>query len=496
MKTESAPVVNPAGNSDMKLSMKAKLAFSVGELYCSGATTLIASVYMVFLVINGLKPTLPASIIMIAKIWDAVTDPAMGIISDNTRTKWGRRRPYIFSGAFLLIFSLALLFMPLNAVKSNAFKYFVYLLAYLIYNTLSTMINVPYLSMTAELTSDFYEKNKLNVIRQVFAMIAGAVSGGVPIVLLEKLHKGEIPLRTFSLLMIFGFGIYYAVPLIIASTFARERTPIPEEKLKFSLKNFLLPLKLKAFVYLLLMYFLAYSSLDLITTNIVWVVNYGFEIKSYSSFVILVLISVSYAVTIPFYHYMMKKDKAKPLLYRAGIPLYMLGITALCLYPRGFNDYLILPLCVLVGFGMSGCMLMPWIIFPDVVDVGELKFGTRNTGSFSGLMTFVRKTTTATSILISGAVLDLTKFKKPVTDYTTGLVTSFEQPLSAIWGLRMVIMVPILIFMTIAFWAAKKLTLNPQRSSLIQRILTKETDIDSLSEEEMAEYKAIRKELF
>ena len=46
----------------------------------------------------------------------------------------------------------------------------------------------------------------------------------------------------------------------------------------------------------------------------------------------------------------------------------MLGITALCFYPAGFNDYLILPLCVIVGFGMSGCLIMPWIIFPDVVD--------------------------------------------------------------------------------------------------------------------------------
>lgn len=491
MQTDST--VSP---SDVKLKMSEKLAFSVGELYGSGATSLVASVYLVFLVLNGLSATAAASIIMLAKLWDAVTDPAMGIISDNTRTKWGRRRPYLFVGAFLLIFSLAMLFMPLHTVKSNAFKYFIYMLSYLIYNTLSTMINVPYLAMAAELTTNYYEKNKMNVIRQAFSMVSGGISAGVPIFLLEKLHKGEIPLHTFSLLMIFGFGIYYAIPLLITATFCRERTAIPDEKLKFSLANFLLPLRLKAYVLLLLMYFLAFSSLDLITANIVWVVRYGFKIESFSSFIVLIVIFVSYTSTIPLYNMLMKKDKAKPFLYRAGIPVFMLGIVALSFYPANFNDYLILPLCVVIGFGMSGCLIMPWIIFPDVVDIGELKFGTRNTGSYSGLMTFVRKSTTAVAILISGIVLDATGFVKPTTDYATGLVTNYEQPASAVWGLRMVIMIPILIFMVIAFIAAKKLKLTAARSALIEKLNACKVEDRVLNEKEQAEYEAIKRELF
>lgn len=491
MPTDSA--VSP---SDVKLKMSEKLAFSVGELYGSGATSLVASVYLVFLVLNGLTATAAASIIMLAKIWDAFTDPAMGIISDNTHSKRGRRRPYLFVGAFMLIFSLALLFMPLHAVKSTTFKYFTYLLAYLIYNTLSTMINVPYLAMSAELTTNYAEKNKLHVIRQTFAMIAGGVSAGVPIFLLEKLHKGEMPLHTFSLLMIFGFGIYYAIPLLITSIFCRERTPIPTEKLKFSLSNFLLPLHVKAYVRLLLMYFLAYSSLDLIITNIVWVVRYGFEIEKFSSFIVLIVISVSYSVTIPVYSILMKKDKAKPLLYRAGIPVFMVSIIALGFFPAGWNDYLILPLCVIIGFGMSGCLIMPWIIFPDVVDVGELKFGTRNTGSYSGLMTFVRKSTTAVAILISGIVLDATGFIKPTTDLATGFVTNYDQPASAIWGLRMVIVVPTLIFMMIAFVAAKQLKLNPTRSRLIEKLNALKPEDRILDENEQAEFEFIQKELF
>jgi Na+/melibiose symporter-like transporter len=340
---------------------------------------------------------------MIAKIWDAVTDPVMGIISDNTRTKWGRRRPYLFAGGICLVFSLGLLFLPLYALESPWFRYFVYLLAYLIYNSVSTMIHVPYSSFSTEMTSDYYEKNKVNTMRLVFSMISGAISAGVPIVLVESLNKRQISVPMFSAIMIFGFGLFYAIPLLITAKVCRERLPLPEEKLKFSFANFLKPLKLKAFVYLLLMYLFAFTCMDIISTNIVWFVSYGLAVESYSSFLLLVVIMVFYAAMIPVHNALMKRDKAKPFLFRAGIPLYMAGIITLGLYPQGFNDYLILPVCIIIGIGLSGCQLIPWYIFPDVVDLGELKFGIRNTGSFSGLMTFTRKTTVAIAIGISGA---------------------------------------------------------------------------------------------
>ncbi len=483
-------------NHDVKLSTKERLAFSVGDLYGGGAQSLVATVYLVFLVMNGLSATAAGTIIMLAKIWDAVTDPLMGIISDNTRSKWGRRKPYLFAGGFCIIAAFAFLFLPLHAMQSQVFKYFIYLLAYLFYNTVSTMIMVPYSSFATEMTSNYYEKNKMNTIRLIFSMASGAVSAGVPIVLLEKLNKGEMPLQTFSVIMIFGFGLFYSVPLIITAVVCKERLPIPEEKLKFSFANFIKPLKLRAFVYLLLMYLFAYSCMDIISANIVWFVSYGLNVKSYSSFILLVIIMVSYAAMIPFHNKMMKRDVAKPLLFRAGIPLYIVGIIMLGLYPASFNDYLVLPICVVIGIGMSGCQLLPWFIFPDVVDLGELKFGSRNTGSFSGLMTFTRKTTVAIAIAISGLILDLSGFVKPTTDLLTGIVTSYDQPASAVLGLRMVIVVPIVLFLIFAFIAAKKLTLNPRRSVLVSKLIADPATVNTLSDDDRAEYDLIKEELF
>jgi len=128
--------------------------------------------------------------------------------------------------------------------------------------------------------------------------------------------------------------------------------------------------------------------------------------------------------------------------------------------------------------------------------LGELKFGSRNTGSFSGLMTFTRKTTVAIAIAISGLILDLSGFVKPTTDILTGLVTSYPQPPSAVWGLRMVITVPITVFLIIAYIAAKKLKLNPKRSVLVSRMIADPTVFDTFSDDDRTEYEAIQRELF
>ena len=486
-------------DSSLKIPKKEKLFFGAADLYGGGAQALITAVYLVFLVSNGLSIALAGIIVMIAKLWDAVTDPLMGVISDNTRTKWGRRRPYMFTGGFLIIVAFLLLFLPLYNMTSMPLKFAIYLFAYLFYSTLSTVINVPYSSMSTEISTDYEENTKVNTIRLIFSMVSSAISSGVPIVLIEKLQDGEMSVGRFSSIIIIVFGLFYCIPLVLAAINCKERASIPKEKSVFSIKTFLKPLKVKAFVYMLVFYLCAYSCMDLIATNVIFFAEYGLNFNL-SSIFILGLIMISYALMVPVIYHLMKKGWAKPLLFRMGIPLYILGIVCLCLYPQGGNSVPILIFCVLIGVGMSGCQMMPWIIFPDVVDIGELKFNERQTGSYSGLMTFIKKSTSAIAIGISSLVLDATGFVKPVTDYSTGIVTKFAQPKSAEWGLRMVIMIPVILFITVAFIYARKLKLNPKRSCKIKEFidLQKEDRLneDSMSVEDWQEYKQIEKDLF
>jgi Na+/melibiose symporter-like transporter len=298
----------------------------------------------------------------------------------------------------------------------------------------------------------------------------------------------------FSVLMVFGFGVLYAVPLIITAVNTRERLPVAAEKSKFSLREFVKPLKLKPFVYLIVMYLAAFVCMDLITTNIVYMAHYGLSVD-YSAFLLLAVIMVSYAVTIPLHNKLMK-TRSKVFLFRAGIPLYIIGIVFLCLYPSDWNSWFLFPIAVLIGVGLSGCQLMPWYIFPDIVDLGELKFNERNAGSFSGIMTFIRKSTAAIAIGISGWVLELSGFIPPVTDPKTGQTVVAVQTSGAILGLRLVVMIPVILFITLAFLSSLKLKIGPERSKFVARLLDlrKRGAESELTEEELSELEAIKKE--
>lgn len=477
---------------------KEKLFFGAADLYGGGAQALITAVYLVFLTMNGLPIFYAGVIVAIARIWDAVSDPLMGVITDNTRTKWGRRRPYMLYGGFLVIIAFALLFLPLFKVDSVAIKFIVYLFAYLFYCTLSTVINVPYSSMSTEISTDYLEKTKVNTIRLIFSMASGAISAGVPILLVERLQDGLMSVSQFSIIMILVFGTFYCIPLVLAAIFCKERAIVPENKSTFNIATFLRPLKVKAFVYLLIFYLAAYSCMDLIAANVVFFARYGIQFGM-SSFLILVGIMLFYACMVPVLSILLKKGYAKPYLFRAGIPLYMIGIVCLSLYPNGWPDWPILFIAAMIGIGMSGCQMMPWIIFPDVVDAAELKLNDRPTGSFSGIMTFIKKTTSAIAIGLSSLVLQLTGFVEPKAD-EFGIVPEVVQKQSAVIGLRMVILIPVLIFISIAYIYSKKLKLDPLRSYKIKEFieLQKKGELleELMSPEDWAEYQEIQKDLF
>ncbi len=480
-----------------RVPLKEKILFGAADLYGGGGQALVTAIYLVFLTVNGLSVEAASILVLIARFWDAITDPLMGVISDNTRSKYGRRKPYIFIGGFLVIVALGLLLMPLYNLNSQALKFTIYLFSYLLYNTLSTVINVPYSSLSTEISPNYYEKTNINTIRLLFSMVSGGISAALPMILLENLGE-EMPVATFSIIVTLVFGLFYGIPLVLCGYYSKERAPYIDVKKEFKLEVFLKPLKLKAFLLLLGLYLCAYSCMDLIAANVLFFAKYGLDFP-FSSFFILAIIMVSYALMVPVLSKMLNNGKAKPYLFRVGIPLYIIGIMALCLYPNNWTVWPIFGICVLIGVGMSGCQMMPWIIFPDVVDVGTLKFNERITGSFSGIMTFIKKSTSAVAIGISGIVLGATGFVEPKAD-ANGIVPDIIQSTLAQWGLRLVIMVPVIIFITLAYIFSKKLKLTPERSDFISELLKLQVEgllnEENLTAEQWAEYEAIQRELF
>lgn len=143
-----------------KIPFKEKLAYGAGALMDGGGVALMSCVLLRYMTGSlGISVAVAGAIMMVSKIWDAITDPLMGNISDNTRSKWGRRKPYMFFGGIILFAAFVLIFMPVNRFISNPSGKAAYMvIMYILYNTASTITQVPYCSMASDISRSFREK--------------------------------------------------------------------------------------------------------------------------------------------------------------------------------------------------------------------------------------------------------------------------------------------------------------------------------------------------
>lgn len=480
---------------DKKIGVGEKAAFAVGEIYGSGGVAILSLLYLWFLVsIIQIPAGIAGTIIMLARIWDAFSDPLMGSISDNTRTKFGRRRPYIFVSAFLIIVALFLLFMPIGNWTNLTAKVVYVSFAHIFYSTVSTVFNVPYLSLTSEISENVKERSSMNFLRLALGMASTAIC-----YLLISLFKDTIKDPTaFSLVVAGTFSVFFAVPVLMTALFTKERTPLPSAKLKFSFKHFANTFKLKCFRRLLLMYVFSFVCNEIIA-NLIMMYVYNVTAGSEQKILGLSLTAIANmsmllgaALIMPVSLTMLQKKVAKPLIFMCGIPAFILGTIGLAAFPRdaAIPSLIIIPLAIAgLGFGMA--QMIPWLVFPDVVDVAELKSNDRNPGAYNGTMTFFKKFSSGIAVLIIGWVLQ-------GMGYDESLGTDALQPESAVLGMRIILGAAVPLCLIVAFAGAFLLKINTRKSERIRYFIDKQRaeELDSLSEEEKAELEELKRELF
>ncbi|HUX21965.1 MAG TPA: MFS transporter, partial [Spirochaetia bacterium] len=147
------------------LPLRTKLGFGICDLGGNLFFTIVGFYLLYFMTdVVGLAAGLAGTALMIGKIWDAVTDPAVGALSDRTTTRWGRRRPYMFVGAILLFLFMIVMFINPHLASQGALFVWVAIM-YCLLNTAYTLVNIPYGALTPELTDDFNERTSLNGYR-------------------------------------------------------------------------------------------------------------------------------------------------------------------------------------------------------------------------------------------------------------------------------------------------------------------------------------------
>ena len=451
--------------------------FALADLYGGGGQAMIGVIYPLFFLIEIIKlsPYLAGLVVLISELWDAISDPLMGVICDNTRTKMGRRRPYILVGGVLLIAAFALTFLPVGF--ESEMKRFAYCtVTYLFYNTVSTIINVSYSSMSAEISNVSAERDSANVLRLVVSTVGTAACTILPTVFTGMYDKGQITLTTLYLIIGIGFGIFFALPVILCAIFVRERVEIPESKTKFDIREFITPLKVKPFRQLLGMYLGQAICMEVFSAGIILFAKYVTKPAGSSTVFLGIFIAIQLCA-FPIINKLIKSRDVN-LIYRFGLPLSVVALLGFGLF--GSNLYVAYACVFFVAIGFAGAQLTSWIMFPHTVDAGELLTDKRLSGGCSALMTFARKTGAAIMVNIFTAVLTLTGYNADLD----------VQPTAAQNGIKYVMAFTCIAFMTFGFIMAKRYVLSHERNAQVEKYLAikRAGKIDELSAEEKNEY--------
>lgn len=396
-----------------KVPFRVKLAFGLGDIYGGGSFNIINFLYAFFQAnIVGIPAFWAAAIMMVARLWDAVSDPLMGFISDNTRSPMGRRRPYFAAGIPLILVSMVWIWYPAS-FDSMALRILFAAAGYLFYNTVVTVVMVPYMSLAAEITLDYYERNSLNTVRMVFSLASSLMCALLPLAIVRLVSERTGSYTAGYLAMAVSVGLVFALPFLAVILGTSER---PDFAAAPPRRDWWVPMleafKVRSFRRLVLLYLTVFVSLDLITTSFQFYMTYVVARPDEFSLVLGLLIVVEIAaavLTAPIAHRMGKRNAVI-----LGCVLWMAaGLATLTVGPDSPASRIYL-ITAAMGVAMAFPVVLLNSLFADVTDVGELYFGSRVEGTFSGVQTFVRKVASAAANSLFLATLGWAGFVPPL----------------------------------------------------------------------------------
>lgn len=448
-----------------QLTFWQKLAYGVGDFYGGGAGTLISFFYLVFLTdVVRISPGLAGTVILVSKIYDSITDPFEGVLSDRTRTKLGRRRPYLLAGIPLVFLSFFAMFYPVTYASETA--RFVYVIAtYLFYSTIISIVLLNYSALQAELTLDYNERTSLATFRIFFSTISSILCALLPL----EIVKAFPDVRTGWIVTAVVFGLIFALPFIATVSIIRERAEFQKELRPFHWKQaFLEPFQIKTFVYVLVMYVTAFTAFDATQSIVVYYIKSFLERGEEVSFVLGTLL-IAQVLSLPLFQWLSKRT-SKAKTYIIGAVTFVLVMFFSFLFTPNSPAVALYIFAALVGIGSGGVVIMIYAIFPDIPDVDELRSGERREGTYSALTTFTRKLSSALAVFAVAQVLQIAGYIPPI-EQGGKLIEAVQTP-AFINALRMFFVLIPVVFISFGIFFASKFPLTVALYERLEKVLS------------------------
>jgi len=421
--------------SDARLPRTLAVGWAIGTI---GPTTLlyIVNYSLMYFMTDLLGVTAAAAGLLIfsTRLFDLAFDLLVGVLSDRTISRWGRRRPWMFAGAILTAAGCALLFNSPAALAGNLPGALGWIgLCLVLYFAGYSMFNVPYLAMPAEMTTNYRERTRLMSLRVVFVSLSGFVGISGANALLAYYGRTMSGYGKMSA-EIALLGVVSMLIPVVATRHAAATHPAREGKLGFILQARTV-FSNTPFLVLILTKLLLLLSLSSITTGMLYFMVQVLHRGPASLSLYGLATNLGLLVSLPAWTRLGRRFSKNALFSMAiglGIPLSLSWMLAGPSEP----SWVFILRSAVAGMGAGGALLMGQALLPDTIEYDYLRTGLRREGIFSAIYSFMEKASFAFGPLIVGSVLALTGYVASKAGQPNAI-----QPSSALRGIYLAISV-------------------------------------------------------
>ncbi|MBR3754565.1 MAG: MFS transporter [Clostridia bacterium] len=435
---------------DFRTAILPMINYSYANMYMGGAGYIISMYFTVFLTdVVNLSLNQAGIVVMLATVWDAVTDPVMGIITDRTRSASGKHRRYLLWGIPIMVISYTLLWNSYGLSGSKAMAYFV--IVYMLYKTAYTVIGVPHTAMLPELAPEYNLRTQYNSVGYLFNSAGMVPAFGIVVVILAAFGSNDnITSASKAPFLVIGIVLSIFFGIAVFLTYSKTREPssldnkLDKLDVKYIIREYVLVFKNRSFRQYFFMSLAYQFATGFYANSKVYYIKY--LANQYSKYALFNAVAgVAEAAAFPL-NYALTMKHGKKKCGNIVTPLMVAGLAIGLIMQSGgsfFWSALMMLSMLLYPFGMSGLGFVSTNIFPDLTDVDELITGRRREGVIATFSTLIKKS-------ISGVMAALVGFTlqgfglitgDTVSEYEKATGQLFAQSASAVTGVRICVAV-------------------------------------------------------
>jgi GPH family glycoside/pentoside/hexuronide:cation symporter len=454
-----------------------KLVYGLGALVNNLLAAASGGMMIVLNLGLGMNPALVGLLGALPRLTDAFTDPVMGYISDNTRTRWGRRRPYIFAGAILAAITFALLW-HLPPGRSEAFYFWYFLVGSIIFYLAYTVFATPWVALGYELTPDYHERTRLMGVQNFIGQLAYVIAPWFLLIMqstrfFDDMVDGAAGLAVVIAIVVAAIGVLPAIflrerfkDLAMVEAHASAARPayagIASNMTSF-FRGFVVTLRSRPFLKLCLATFLVFNGFMMVSSFQFYVIIYyvfggdtvrGAEYAGWagtlqSAATFCVIVFVTWLGT--------KLGKKRTFYVAVGVSMLGYALKWVCYNPE--VPWLLLVPSPLLAFGLGGLFTIMPSMIADVVDVDELETHERREGMYGSIFWWVVKLGMAAALAAGGFLLNATGFDVALEGQQSGQTIVLMRLFDAF--------VPF-VASAIAIWAIATFTITEERAHQVR----------------------------